>query len=282
MKLWILGAEGMLGKALLMLCKQRGIEAFGTGRDEADITDLGLLLTWVIQEKPTHLINCAAYTDVDRAEREPEVAHAINAAGARNVAIAALHARARLIHISTDYVFDGEAARPYLETDACNPINVYGKSKWEGEKEVLFHHFDPCIVRTSWVFGQGGKNFLSAMIQLLKKEEEVQVVADQRGRPTSVLDLGEAILSLLDASGIFHFSGAGAYSRYEAALEILSHMPDAKCRRILPVNSDAYPRPARRPAYSVLDTTRFETLTGKKPLPFPEALSILLSAGVYV
>lgn len=276
MKLWVTGGQGMLGKTLQQLCGQKGISCIATSHREADLTNPSVLLQLVERIQPTHIINCAAYTDVDGAENNEEKAFAVNASGARNLALAALKIGAKLIQISTDYVFDGFATKPYQEEDLTSPINVYGRSKWEGEKQVLDAYSKACIIRTSWLFGSQGKNFISSVYNWLQEKEKIQVVADQSGRPTYVQDLALAVLDLLDAEGIIHFANAGPVSRYQLALDIREEMlksgKPVRCSQIEPVASQQFPTPAKRPSYSVLATEKFSQITGKQPRPWKEAI----------
>lgn len=276
MKLWITGGQGMLGKSLQKLCDQKGIACVASSRNEADLTDPSALIQLAECIQPTHIINCAAYTDVDGAEKNEEKAFAVNALGARNLASAALKAGAKFIHVSTDYVFDGLSTKPYREEDVCGPINVYGNSKWEAEKLVLSTFPKACIIRTSWLFGAQGKNFISSVLHWLQEKERIQVVADQCGRPTFVHDLAQAVLDLLDADGIVHFANSGAVSRFQLALDVKEEMlklgKRVKCAQIEPVASQQFPTPAKRPSYSVLATEKFTQMTGKQPRPWLEAM----------
>jgi len=281
MKIWITGANGMLGSSLLKVCSKRGMDAVGTARSEADVCDLSQLKEKFLEIRPTLIINCAAYTDVDKAESEPERVFAVNAEGAANMARVAKEFSARLMHISTDYVFDGRGIEPYKEEGLCAPCNIYGASKWEGEKKVLEILPEACVLRTSWLFGAQGKNFISSLMRLFQEKEELQVVSDQCGRPTYCHDLAAAVFSLLNAQGIYHFANEEKRSRYEIALhllEILKTMGIAvKCKRIVPVLSAQFPTPAPRPSYSVLDTDKYFHHTKIKPRPFGEAVREFLS-----
>lgn len=276
MKLWITGGQGMLGKALQQYCIRKGIAHVASSRQEADLTQGASLLEIARRIEPTHIINCAAYTDVDGAESARDRAFAINAEGPRHLALAALESKARLVHISTDYVFNGRSEKPYREEDLCEPINVYGESKWAGEKSALNAFPQACVIRTSWLFGSEGKNFISSALRWLREKDEVQVVSDQSGCPTYVHDLAEAIFSVLDAEGVIHFANAGPTSRYQMAKDIRDEMVklgiSIRCKEIKPVASREFPTPAQRPAYSAMATDRFTRLTGKQPRPWKEAL----------
>ncbi len=267
----------MLGSSLLERCSAKGIQAVGTTRAEADVCNLDQLREKCLEIKPTHIVNCAAYTDVDGAEKDLNAAFAVNAEGAANVARIADEQGIRLVHISTDYVFAGTGSEPYREEDPCAPANVYGMSKWEGEKKVLEILPSACIVRTSWLFGSKGKNFISSLLKWFQQKEELQIVFDQCGKPTYCYDLADAVLTLLDAEGIVHFANDGERSRYQIALDLLESTKfqeiPVKCRSIVPVPSAQFPTPAVRPAYSVLDTSKYSYLTSIKPRPWGEAVN---------
>lgn len=276
MKLWILGASGMLGSALKSLCVKENIEHIASDRIEADITDLEGLEKSAKTIRPTHIVNCAAFTDVDGAEKQGEKAYLINATGPENIGKVAKRHDAKVIHLSTDYVFDGQGSSPYLESDPCAPINVYGMSKREGEMRLLDQDPTACLLRTSWLFGPKGKNFISSILSFLQKQEEVKVATDQRGRPTFCKDLAKAILSLTDASGIFHFANANDASRYEIAQEIYRaakqrNIPLA-CKNLIGVSASEFKTVARRPSYSVLSLAKIEAELGRPVRPWQEAL----------
>lgn len=271
----------MLGKTLFNECRMRGIEVCASSRAEADVTNLQRLLAKGESIAPTHIVNCAAFTNVDGAERDFAGAFAINAVGAGNAASVAKDLGALLVHISTDYVFDGRGIEPLTEEGVCAPINYYGKTKWEGENRVLNVLPNACIMRTSWLFGGRGKNFISSILQGIKEKEELTVVSDQCGKPTYCTDAADAILNLLNCQGIVHFAGAEAMSRYEAACRLLSAAQErgmaVKCRAILPVPSSAFPTPAKRPAYSVLDTRKYTSMTQRQPKNWEAVLNELFN-----
>lgn len=277
MKIWVLAVNGMLGSALFDCCQRKGLEVVGTSHREADITDLAHLFQKSQEIQPTHIVNCAAYTDVDGAEKNPEAAYAINAKGAGNVAQMAKHCGARLIHLSTDYVFNGKESKPYLENDFCEPANIYGQSKYAGEIQVLECLPTACIVRTSWLFGPKGKNFISSVLKWLQEKEELQVTSDQCGKPTFCNDLAEAVLALLSAEGIVHFANDGERSRYQIALDMMQAAKalghPLRCQRIVPVLSAQFPTVAVRPAYSVLDTSKYSSITNRKPRHWGEIVN---------
>jgi dTDP-4-dehydrorhamnose reductase len=277
MKVWVTGADGMLGSAVVQYCLRKAIDVIGTSRQEADVVQLNQLSAQAAQITPTHIVNCAAYTDVDSAEKESETAFAVNAEGAANVARVSLECAARLIHISTDYVFNGRGVEPYLEEDPCSPSNQYGKSKWEGEKRVLEILPEACIVRTSWLFGSRGKNFISSLMHWFQQKEELQVVSDQCGKPTYCHDLAAAIFTVLEVRGIIHFANDGERSRYQIALDLMEALRlrgiQFRCQRIVPVPSSKFSTLAIRPLYSVLDTSKYFRLTSIKPRLWEEILN---------
>ena len=206
-------------------------------------------------------INCAAYTAVDKAEMEKEKAFQINADAAGNLASVCKAHQAQFIHISTDYVFDGTSSEPYKEEDKISPINIYGASKLRGEELVLNNNAAAIIIRTSWVYSSFGNNFVKTMLRLLKEKQKINVVSDQYGCPTYAADLAEVIMKVIDkddnghpVSGIFNYCNAGKISWYEFAKAIKKHIK-SKCE-IDPIPSFEYPVPAKRPQYSVLDTTK--------------------------
>lgn len=280
MLVWIVGSRGLLGGELCSRLECRRIPYVGTDRDDADITSWESLKETAEELRPTHIVNCAAYTKVDGAEKERESAYQINATGPLLLSRIAHEVGARLVHISTDYVFDGKGARPLVETDACGPINVYGMSKWEGEKNVLKSAPHACIIRTSWLFGRRGKNFLSQLIHWLKTEEQVCLVSDQINRPTYAEDLAEGIIDLLDAEGIYHFANGHPLSRVEIARSIQA-FEKTRCHTIIPVLSTAFPAAAKRPLYTALDTTKVAAVLGREPRSWEEILTDYLKREIY-
>lgn len=283
MKLWIVGSEGLVGGELVRQCQARKMAAVGTGHQDVDICQLSQVLNFAHQHRPTHIVNAAAYIDVDGAESQKQLAFSVNAEGAENVAKAAKQIGAHLLHISTDYVFDGKSARPYKEADSCAPLNVYGKSKWEGEKRVLAEYPASGIVRTSWVFGKKAKRLIFAPFLRLFKEKQVKAVTDQVGKPTYCPDLVQALLSLLDVKGIVHFANEGEMSRYQIACHLLTLAKErglpVLCEGVLPVDSTLFPGLAPRPHYSALDTSKYTQLTSKKPRHWLEAAKELIDEG---
>lgn len=256
---WLIGNKGMLGSDVEYLLRKNSISFCASDR-EVDICDIEQLRKFSAGKDIIWIINCSAYTAVDRAEDEPEMAYKINADGVQNIALIAKENNAKLIHISTDYVFDGAKNGPYAETDKTNPAGVYGKSKLDGEdriRKTLSYYF---IIRTAWLYGKNGNNFVHTMLRLFKEREEVRVVRDQWGSPTYSLDLAEAILKIITDNsnkyGVFHFTNEGRTNWHEFASEIYRIAVDKKLLqkqvRIVPIATSEYPTKAVRPANSYL------------------------------
>lgn len=260
MKVLITGVAGQVGSSLVKSAPA-SLELVKLTRTDMDIADRDLVMQVVNKLRPDIIINAAAYTAVDRAEQEPELAHAINGAGAGNLAEAARECDARFMHISTDFVFDGHQSRPYLTSDNTRPLGVYGASKLEGElrvKEMLGEH--AFILRTAWVYAVEGANFVKTMLRLMREHRPLRVVADQIGSPTWAMSLAEAVWKAALQThlyGLHHWTDAGVASWYDFAVAIGEEATVLKMLKavptILPINTDGYPTPARRPAYSVLD-----------------------------
>lgn len=262
MRLLVTGAGGMLGHDVAAAARAGGHEVAALARAELDVSDAGAVEAAIRAVRPDVVVNCAAWTDVDGAEGDPDGAAAINATGAGNVARAAAAAGARLVHVSTDYVFDGErdpAAAGYVESDATGPRSAYGATKLAGEQAVASAGGSHAIVRSSWLFGVGGKNFVATMLALGAERDEVSVVTDQIGCPTATAHLAPALIELArgDAQGVFHVAGGGRCSWNELAAEAFRQAGLA-CR-VLPCTTADMPRPAPRPAFSALATERPET-----------------------
>lgn len=267
MRILITGARGMLG---MDLAKRISISnnVIGVDIDDFDITDKEGALREIKSISPDIVINTAAFTDVDACETERYKAFKVNRDGVRNVALGCKETSAKLIHISTDYVFDGVRREPYREDDEPHSINNYGRSKLEGEREILkLHTSDPrlqtLIVRTSWLFGKNGKNFIDTILRLSDEKDELRVVNDQVGSPTYTVDLSDAIESLINvgAKGIVHCSNSGECSWYDYAKEIIKIKMKENIN-IIPITSKDSKRPATRPAYSVLSNEMYFHLTG--------------------
>ena len=268
MRCLILGGTGMLGKAVVAEARSRGWAALGLSRAQADLTDRDRLLGWAESFRPEVVVNCAAYTRVDAAETDRERAFAVNGDGAAHAAALATRARARLVQVSTDYVFDGGGEAPYGEDAPTAPLSVYGGSKLAGERRALACDRS-LVVRTSWLFGPGGPNFVATMVGLIEAGRlPLRVVADQQGCPTSTPSLARALLDLAarGATGIVHYRDREPVSWYAFAVEIARLGSGAV--EVIPVTTAEFPRPAPRPAYSVLDVGRFETIAGRRVEPW--------------
>lgn len=290
MKVWVPGARGMLGHAVIRRLAELGVSAVATDR-ELDVSDASAVAAFARRERPTAVVNCTGYTRVDDAEAHEAEAHATNALGAENLARAALDAGARFLHFSTDYVFDGRATRPYSEASQTNPESAYGRSKLEGELRVLaLQQADRVqVVRTSWLFGEHGKNFVETILALLATRDELRVVADQTGRPTYTRDLAAAALALVGAeassaprpAGVFHFANHGTTSWHGFAARIRELAIElgfpVRATAVVAVTTAEFPRPAPRPAYSVLDTARIEATLERPPRAWDAALRDYLS-----
>ncbi|MGG1669713.1 dTDP-4-dehydrorhamnose reductase [Paenibacillus sp. NRS-1783] len=265
MKVLVTGASGQLGKDVVKVFQEQGHHVLGYDREQLDITNLEQAVKIVGQYQPDAVIHCAAYTAVDAAESDVDGAYQVNAAGTRNMALAAEKAGAKLVYISTDYVFDGTAENPYHEYDNTNPQSIYGKSKRAGEiltQTLSSRYF---IVRTSWVYGLHGNNFVKTMLKLGQEKPQLQVVNDQKGSPTYTVDLARFLAELVqtDKYGVYHASNSGACTWYEFtqailqdAAEILGAQITAKLE---PCNTEQFPRPAARPRNSVMEHIAIRT-----------------------
>ncbi len=274
-KILVTGAGGQLGADLRAALGAAGLDGvFYTSKD-LDITDREAVFSVIGAEAPSVVINAAAYTKVDLAEKERGRAFAVNEAGAGHVAAASAAEGAALIHISTDFVFDGLKSRPYRETDRTNPLSVYGKSKLGGEEAVIGGCAAHLIIRTSWLYGSTGQNFVRTMLRLGGEREEIRVVSDQVGSPTWTADLASAISLMAERVcggsappwGIYHFSNEGVASWYDLAVAVMEEAGrlgmDLVCREVLPIPTEAYPTPAPRPHYSVLDKAKIKEALGR-------------------
>jgi dTDP-4-dehydrorhamnose reductase len=259
-KILVTGAGGMLGRDVVRAALEANHEVAAYPRAELDVTGPSAVARVFKRELPGAVVHCAAYTDVDGAEGDQERAMAVNADGARNIAAAAQAVNARVVYPSTDYVFDGHKGGPYVESDEPGPESVYGRSKLAGERETAAATPLHMIVRTSWLFGTGGRNFVETMLSLADELGEVLVVRDQVGCPTYTGHLAQALVRLCptEAYGIHHIAGGGECSWFEFAGEIF-RQADVECR-VLSSTTDEFPRPAPRPPYSVLETERSEAL----------------------
>ncbi|WP_243374868.1 dTDP-4-dehydrorhamnose reductase [Microvirga solisilvae] len=274
MRVIVIGKEGQVARSLAERAHAHKAEAILLGRPQIDLADPSGIEDVLREVKGDIIVNTAAYTAVDQAESEPELAEAINGIGAGVVAGVAAAIGVPLIHLSTDYVFDGSLDRPYREGDAFNPLSVYGRSKLLGEQAVATEAEDYVILRTAWIYSPFGKNFVKTMLRLAGDRDEIGIVADQIGSPSSALDLADGILAvgknLLDRPqdrvlrGIFHMAGAGFASWAEFASEIfaISARHGGPVARVRPITTAEYPTPAKRPPNSRLDGTRLKEIHG--------------------
>jgi dTDP-4-dehydrorhamnose reductase len=263
----------MLGTELSLLLEKAGLPFTGTDR-EVDITEPAALAGFAEKQPFAWVVNCAAYTAVEKAEGDGENCRLINTIGAGNIARLARETGAGCIHISTDYVFDGSGKRPYTEEDATRPVGVYGLTKRDGEIRVLEENENSYIIRTAWLYGKHGSNFVQTMLRLMNERDEVKVVNDQRGSPTWAHDLASTIIAIIEAvrngktvpSGIYHYTDEGDITWFEFAKEIYRQGRDlgliTKDCEVTPCASADYPSKLKRPEYSVLDKTKIKRAMG--------------------
>jgi dTDP-4-dehydrorhamnose reductase len=253
-------------------------EIFGWDIEEIDIREEKNTLFKIEKLRPDIVINLAAYTDVDGCESDEEKAFAINAEGAKHAALAALKCRAKMVYLSTDYVFDGNKREPYLETDAPHPLNVYGRSKLKGEQYVQELLESALIIRTQWLYGKYGKNFVSSILRRASERRVLSIVNDQIGSPTYTLDLAKAIVVLIeyDARGVYHVANSDLCTWYTFGQAILKLWGMNKVR-VIPISSKELGRPAIRPSYSVLNCQKLKKETGLTLRPWSEALKDYLA-----
>jgi dTDP-4-dehydrorhamnose reductase len=272
MKVLITGSGGQVGQALVRAAPA-GAELIALGHDALDIADAEAVQALVATRRPDLIINAAAYTAVDKAESEPEVARRINEAGPANLARAAASCGSRLFHISTDFVFDGESSVPYRPGDTTRPLSVYGVTKLAGENAVRQVLGEAALVlRTAWVYAATGRNFLLTMLRLMRERGSVRVVADQVGCPTSAGSIAEALWKCAAAreiGGIHHWTDSGVASWYDFAVAIAEEWAQrtgaAAPARVLPITTADYPTPAKRPRFSVLDKSATAAVLGLTP-----------------
>ncbi|MCH7546856.1 MAG: dTDP-4-dehydrorhamnose reductase [Planctomycetes bacterium] len=270
----IIGSGGMLGQELSRVCQQRGRPArLLLGPEEIDVTNRKAVGKAIEDVKPSVVLNATGYTDVDGAESDPVGADLVNRAGAENLALACRSVGALLVHYSTDYVFDGEALAPYLVQAPTAPQCVYGETKLAGEDAIRAIDVEHLIIRSSWLYAPHGKNFVGSILKLARRRSEISVVTDQIGRPTSCVDLVAMTLDLIDAGarGVFHAANDGFCSWHELA-EFIVEKAGEDCI-VKPCSTKEFPRPAKRPAYSVLDLEETIRLIGTPP-HWKEAVSV--------
>ena len=272
MKILVTGVSGQLGGEVVTEFKQLGHEVIAADRHTLDFMQPAQAAALIRSEQPDWVINCAAYTQVDQAESEPEAAFTVNRDTPAQLALAVGGDGGRLLQVSTDFVFDGRQTRPYVEDDAPNPLGVYGQSKLEGEQVVQAALPTATLLRTAWVYGAHGHNFVKTMLRLAGEGKPLRVVSDQTGAPTWTTDIVAAITALVDrqAVGVFHFTAAGETSWHGFACAILEEASrigfDIKTDSVAPIPTAEYPTPATRPAYSVLNTDKIKPLLSA-PVP---------------
>jgi dTDP-4-dehydrorhamnose reductase len=290
MKILLTGVNGQVGNALKD--KFPTHELIAISRDQLDLNDVNAIRRVVQQVKPNLIINPAAYTAVDRAETESEVAFAINATAPQVLAEEAAKLGSGLIHFSTDYVYDGRKVSPYIETDPVDPVSVYGKSKLAGEDAIRAVGLPYLILRTSWVYGAYGKNFLKTILRLATEKEKLSIVGDQFGAPTSSESIANAVVSLIDLwqlqnvtqSGVYHFTNEGTTTWHGFATEIINEYNalsgsrgwpplTAQVENVISITTDEYPTPASRPANSKLDNSKLNNIFGVKLPDWQEGLN---------
>lgn len=264
-RILVTGAHGQLGTELNFLSSLLETHSFVfVGSKDLNIADKEALDTFLSKDNYSAIINCAAYTAVDKAESEKETAFSVNATGAGNLAKAAKQVGAKFIHFSTDFIFDGTNSVPYLEGDKTNPLSVYGASKLAGEEQVLANNLDTIIIRTSWVYSSFGNNFVKTILKLCKERESLNVIYDQMGTPTYARDLAAAVLHIIQQQewkpGIYNYSNEGVASWYDFAVAIRD-IAGLKTK-ILPIETSQYPTPATRPKYSVLNKKKIKETFG--------------------
>lgn len=267
MKVLLTGANGQLGHCFQDVFPSDW-SIITANRQQLDITDFNAVEAYIANHRPDAIVNAAAYTAVDRAEDEYELAYKVNVIGAENLAILAKKYHAKLIHISTDYVFDGNKNFPYLETDLTRPINVYGKTKRKGELAILQHESNAIVIRTSWVFSEYGNNFVKTMLKLAATRTKLSIINDQLGCPTYAGDIANIIIAMLrnnSQGGIYHFCGDQCVTWFQFATKIFSvanalNLMANKDLHIKPILTADYPTKAQRPLYSVLNIEKIEQL----------------------
>lgn len=271
-KVLILGAQGMLGHDLVEVFS-REYDVTGLDIEDLDITRQGATRKTIKELSPDVVINAAGYTDVDGCEKKINKAFAVNGQGAKNVAKGCWDIGSKLIYLSTDYIFDGAKGSPYREDDAPNPQNIYGESKLMGERYIEEILDDYVIVRTQWLYGKHGRNFVETILALAEERDRIEVVHDQQGSPTYTADLSRAIATLVSRNlrGIFHVSNSGSCSWYDFALEIVQ-LANSSQVEIVPISSTALNRPAKRPLYSILNCQRLEQEAGTEMRSWQKAL----------
>ncbi|MFM9989433.1 dTDP-4-dehydrorhamnose reductase [Flavobacterium sp.] len=271
----VTGALGQLGQAIQFIASNYpDFEFIFASSQDLDITNQERVNHFFDTNKIDFCINAAAYTAVDKAESEIEKAESINVVGPKNLAIACKKNQAKLIHISTDFIFDGSSNKPYSETDTTNPLGIYGKTKLDGEQAVIDNTNEYFIIRTSWVYSQFGNNFMKTMLRLASERDSLNIVSDQIGSPTNAVDLAKALLSIIQSNsskyGIYNFSNEGIASWYDFAVEIFRI--NNVVINVNPIPTEAFPTPAKRPKYSLLDKSKIKNTFGIEIKTWQESL----------
>lgn len=274
MKLLLTGAKGQVGSEIVKICARENISLITLDHQQCDIADLNAVENNLKKYRPDIVINAAAYTVVDRAETEPQLAYAVNTQGAANLATICAELSVPLIHISTDYIFDGNNHKPYTEEDIAAPQGVYALSKWQGEQAVREICKQHIIVRVSWVFGEQGHNFVKTIIRLAQEREELRIVADQMGCPTYAGHIAEALINMakqinpqFQQWGTYHYCDQPAISWHGFAEIIVQHAKEffhISAKKITAIKTSEFPTPVKRPAYSVLNCQKIEKIFGIK------------------
>jgi len=267
MRVLITGSNGQLGSEIKELASEyENLQCVFKDLPELDICDAEVLNTFIIDQHINAVINCAGYTAVDKAEEEALIAQKVNSEGVLNLANALKKVDGKLIHISTDYVFDGNHSQPYKESDPVSPVGVYGKTKRAGELAVLNSSIDAIVIRTSWLYSMYGNNFVKTMLRIGNNKKSIQVVSDQLGTPTYAKDLAKTCLDILSDAGstniskkgsLYHYSDEGVTSWYDFATAIME-ISNIDCK-VIPIETKDYPTEARRPMYSVLDKSKIKS-----------------------
>ena len=287
-KILVTGANGQLGMEIQQLAPSfPAFDFIFATREEFPLDNLDEIDSFITTHKPQYFINCAAYTAVDKAEAEKELAYKINAEAAGIIATACQKNDVQLIHISTDYVFNGMDNTPYKEDDITDPVNLYGDSKLQGEKKIMQFNPESIIIRTAWVYSEFGKNFVKTMLRLMADKDQISVVNDQSGTPTYAADLAEAILEIISTlenpthhsplttpGGIYHYSNEGHITWYDFAVAI-KDLSGSSCK-VNPISTSQYPTPAKRPSYSVLDKTKIQRTFGIRIKDWKTSLAVCI------
>jgi dTDP-4-dehydrorhamnose reductase len=280
-RILVIGAKGMLGRDLVEVLRSssRNDEVIGWDFEDIDIREEQSTIAKIERNYPEIVINVAAFTDVDGCESNEEKVFATNAEGMRHVALGALRCRAKVVYLSTDYVFDGKKRGPYLENDPPNPLNVYGRSKWKGEQYVQELVENSLIIRTQWLYGRYGNNFVTSILRQASEKRVLSIVNDQIGSPTYTADLSKAISVLIqcDVKGIFHVANSDLCTWYTFGQAILK-LAGIVGVKIIPISSKELGRPAIRPSYSVLSTQKLKREIGTMLRPWSEALKDYLQS----